>query len=130
MLSRHHNPECSSWLGSVSIGSAGTTHASIVVLKFLRETLIRHDWHCNRAAVPQHVLPWATQLAHIIRSVICAMAALWENRGRLPMAPRGLGEAEASSLFENTFCLDFVITYDMHGEVQTRELCAGGKDSR
>lgn len=39
-----------------------------------------------------------------------------------------LGEAEASELFENTFCLDFTVSYDDAGTPSTRPLCPGGKD--
>lgn len=39
-----------------------------------------------------------------------------------------MDDAEASTLFENTFCLDFVVAYDMNGKTMTRELCPGGKD--
>jgi hypothetical protein len=31
-----------------------------------------------------------------------------------------------NSVFENTFCLDFVVTYEMNGKTETRELCEGG----
>ncbi|CAJ1338033.1 unnamed protein product [Effrenium voratum] len=39
-----------------------------------------------------------------------------------------LKESELNALFENTFCLDFVITYELNGKTETRELCEGGKD--
>eukprot|EP00931_Biecheleriopsis_adriatica_P005920 TRINITY_DN107399_c0_g1_i1.p1 TRINITY_DN107399_c0_g1~~TRINITY_DN107399_c0_g1_i1.p1 ORF type:complete len:1319 (-),score=266.73 TRINITY_DN107399_c0_g1_i1:64-4020(-) len=39
-----------------------------------------------------------------------------------------LSEEEANSLFENTFCLDFEVTFEVEGKSQTRELCEGGKD--
>lgn len=35
---------------------------------------------------------------------------------------------ELNSVFENTFCLDFVVTYEMNGKTETRELCEGGKE--
>eukprot|EP00929_Paragymnodinium_shiwhaense_P090975 TRINITY_DN51036_c0_g1_i1.p1 TRINITY_DN51036_c0_g1~~TRINITY_DN51036_c0_g1_i1.p1 ORF type:complete len:1380 (-),score=249.71 TRINITY_DN51036_c0_g1_i1:80-4219(-) len=40
----------------------------------------------------------------------------------------GLSSADASELFENTFCLDFNVSYDGHGTTQSQELCEGGKD--
>jgi len=40
----------------------------------------------------------------------------------------GMDIATARELFENTFCLDFVITWDKKGQVQTEELCPGGQD--
>ncbi|CAK9009434.1 Ubiquitin-protein ligase E3A (E6AP ubiquitin-protein ligase) (HECT-type ubiquitin transferase E3A) (Human papillomavirus E6-associated protein) (Oncogenic protein-associated protein E6-AP) (Renal carcinoma antigen NY-REN-54) [Durusdinium trenchii] len=39
-----------------------------------------------------------------------------------------LDEEERNAIFENTFCLDFVVTYEMNGATETRELCEGGKD--
>jgi len=35
---------------------------------------------------------------------------------------------EANTLFENTFCLDFVVSYDSNGKNLSKELCADGKD--
>lgn len=31
-----------------------------------------------------------------------------------------------NTIFENTFCLDFVVTYEINGKTETRELCEGG----
>lgn len=39
-----------------------------------------------------------------------------------------LGEDEVNSIFENTFCLDFVVNFDLNGKSETQELCDGGKD--
>ncbi|CAE8608457.1 unnamed protein product, partial [Polarella glacialis] len=39
-----------------------------------------------------------------------------------------ISDDEANSIFENTFCLDFLVTFDVNGKKQTRELCEGGKD--
>jgi len=42
--------------------------------------------------------------------------------------PAGLPAAEAASLFENTFCLDFEVSHEMRGETRTIELKEGGRD--
>ncbi len=31
-----------------------------------------------------------------------------------------------NTIFENTFCLDFIVTYEINGKTETRELCEGG----
>eukprot|EP00439_Symbiodinium_sp_Y106_P070479 s98_g12.t1 len=39
-----------------------------------------------------------------------------------------LQEEELNAVFENTFCLDFVVTFEVNGKTESRELCKDGKD--
>jgi len=41
---------------------------------------------------------------------------------------QALQEDECNVVFENTFCLDFVVTFEVNGKTETRELCDNGKD--
>jgi len=50
-------------------------------------------------------------------------------RSLLEWAPDStLEEEEASAVFESTFCLDFVVAYEVEGTTQTRELCPDGSN--
>merc|ERR1712196_364708 len=41
----------------------------------------------------------------------------------------GVGETEANKIFEDTFCLDFTVSYEScDGSSLTKELCEEGKD--
>lgn len=40
----------------------------------------------------------------------------------------GIDPAEANNVFENTFCLDFTVSFDVAGKTETRELCDSGRD--
>lgn len=51
----------------------------------------------------------------------------WEVPPPVPGA-KPMGAAEGSSLFEDTFCLDFTVTHDEGSGPVTRELCPGGRD--
>jgi len=42
--------------------------------------------------------------------------------------PEGMGPEEASSVFENTFCLDFTVSLEVQGKTEVRELCDDGAD--
>lgn len=62
-------------------------------------------------------------LRHVHPDVYVSLQSL------LQWAPEdGMSVEEASSLFENIFCLDFTVTHDVDGKPTVRELCEGGKD--